>query len=281
MELSFSLQTLAQTIFTVILLYGLVRLFVKRSNSEAPVNWTPVEALCITVTIYFLSQVITAIGIGIIGGANGLDTVQLNAKIDGSVVLQSGRVLSVEAITIGMLLLFLKQRQTAWRAIGWVKPKLHDIGYALIGFGIYFTVYALAVFNIIRYYFPQIDTNQTQELGFNTSAAGPDLILIFLCLVILPPVIEEILVRGFLFTGLKAKLPLITAAIVTSLVFAAAHLQWGNDKPLLWTAAADTFVLSMVLVWLRQKTGSLWPGIGVHFIKNGLAFLVLFIFKVT
>ena len=87
------------------------------------------------------------------------------------------------------------------------------------------------------------------------------------------------MVRGFLFTGLTQKMNVVLAAIVTSIIFAAAHLQWGSGAPLLWAAAADTFTLSMVLVWLRHKTGSLWPGIGVHFIKNGIAFLALFVFK--
>jgi membrane protease YdiL (CAAX protease family) len=158
---------------------------------------------------------------------------------------------------------------------------MRDIGYALAGFGAYFIIYALLVFNIMSQLFPQIDTDQKQELGFSTSLAGPELIFVFFSLVILPPLVEELLVRGFLYTGLRSKLPVIYAAVITSIVFAAAHLQWGSGNALLWTAAADTFVLSMVLIWLRQKTGSLWPGIGAHFIKNGIAFLALFIFKVA
>jgi hypothetical protein len=83
--------------------------------------------------------------------------------------------------------------------------------------------------------------------------------------------------RGFLFSSLKRGMTVVVAAIVTSSIFAIAHLQFGSDAPLLWLAAIDTFVLSLVLCYLRQKTGSLWPCIGLHMIKNGLAFTVLFL----
>jgi membrane protease YdiL (CAAX protease family) len=63
------------------------------------------------------------------------------------------------------------------------------------------------------------------------------------------------------------------------LLFAAAHLQWGSGAPLLWVAAIDTFVLSMVLSTLREKTGSLWSAIGLHAIKNGVAFTLLFVLR--
>ena len=71
----------------------------------------------------------------------------------------------------------------------------------------------------------------------------------------------------------------VPAAIITSLMFAVGHLQFGSGAPLLWVAALDTFVLSLVLCYIREKTDSLWPGIFIHAIKNALAFSVLFLFK--
>ena len=187
----------------------------------------------------------------------------------------------VEIISVGLVYFFIKKiRRTSLKTIGVVMPRGRDIIYALAGLGVYFLSY-IPLMLAIKAVFPGLDMDQKQELNFNFGATGPELLIIFVSLVILPPLAEEFLVRGFLYTGIRTKLKPILAGIITSLIFAMAHLQWGSGKPLLWLAAIDTFVLSMVLVYLRQKTGSLWPGIGLHFIKNGIAFVVLFILKIS
>ena len=272
----------ASTILGAVSVYGLIRFFVRRKKDDSDVNWTPLEAIGVTIFIYFATQVIVALGAGLIGSQAGLNDDQLNATLNNSPGWQFLFILVTEILTAWLLYTFIvKVRMTSLKAIGVVKPKLRDIGYALAGFGAYFAIYGLVVFNLFQHLFPQVDTNQRQDLGFGSGVSGPALLFVFFSLVVLPPLVEELLVRGFLYTGLRTKLPIIYAAIVTSLVFASAHLQWGNGKPLLWTAAADTFTLSMVLIYLRQKTGSLWPGIGVHFIKNSIAFAVLFVFHVS
>ncbi|MGH7237402.1 MAG: CPBP family glutamic-type intramembrane protease [Candidatus Saccharimonadales bacterium] len=45
-------------------------------------------------------------------------------------------------------------------------------------------------------------------------------------------------------------------------------------------AGVDTFILSTVLCYLREKTGRLYAGIGVHALKNFVAFAALFLFHV-
>jgi membrane protease YdiL (CAAX protease family) len=82
-----------------------------------------------------------------------------------------------------------------------------------------------------------------------------------------------------LYKGLRNKFSFPVAAVATSLLFALGHLQFGSGAPLLWVAGLDTFVLSVVLCYLREKTGSLWPGIMIHAAKNAVAFSVLFLFK--
>jgi membrane protease YdiL (CAAX protease family) len=121
---------------------------------------------------------------------------------------------------------------------------------------------------------------QSQELGFNP-VGTVELILTFISLVILPPLVEELLMRGYLYTSLKKKLSKIAAALVTSVIFAAAHLQFGSGAPLLWVAAIDTFVLSLFLVSLREKTGGLWASMTLHATKNLIAFMSLFIFHIS
>lgn len=264
----------------VVAFYGAFRYLLARQKRDGElVNWTPLEAIGITVAIFFGSQAVGVLIFGMIASLSGRTDAELSALIEGP-VWQFVYIFMVEAVSVALLYRFMVRRKTSWSAIGWIKPRLSDIGYTLSGFGVYFVVYAMIISRLVEDYLP-VDTDQRQDLGFSANVAGPELIFVFLSLVVLPPIVEEILVRGFLFTGLKNKLKLPLAMVVTSIVFAAAHLQWGNDAPLLWTAAIDTFVLSMVLVYVRWRSKSLWPGIGIHFIKNGIAFLALFIFKVV
>jgi hypothetical protein len=102
----------------------------------------------------------------------------------------------------------------------------------------------------------------------------------FISLVVLPPIVEEIMVRGFLYSTLKKAMPTVAAVLLTSAIFASAHLPEGGAAGPLYIAALDTFVLSLVLIYLREKTGSLWASITLHAAKNGVAFTVLFVLHI-
>ena len=38
----------------------------------------------------------------------------------------------------------------------------------------------------------------------------------------------------------------------------------------------DTFILSLTLIWLREKTGRLYASMGLHGLKNFIAFIQLY-----
>lgn len=189
------------------------------------------------------------------------------------------QVLCIEAITLALLFWFLKVRKAKLADIGLKKPVLRDVGYALIGFAGYFLLYISAV-SVLTKLFPLLDTSQKQELGFSTNLAGSGLVLVFIGLVVLPPLVEEIVARGFLFSGLRKNMKFLPAAFVTSFLFGLAHYWGGKGGSAIWIASVDTFMLSMVLVYLRERTGSLWASIGLHSLKNFVAFFFLFILKV-
>ncbi|MGH9351096.1 MAG: lysostaphin resistance A-like protein, partial [Terriglobia bacterium] len=90
------------------------------------------------------------------------------------------------------------------------------------------------------------------------------------------PLGEETLVRGYLYSGLRKYWRFWPALLFTSLLFGAAHLEFGAGGPLVWAAAIDTFLLSVVLCYLRERTGALYAGILVHMLNNLIAFGVHF-----
>lgn len=185
-------------------------------------------------------------------------------------------VLLVEIIVIAVLVLLLRAARETWRSIG-VAVRGNKIGtYLFVGFFVYYVLYIAAAI-IASIFVPSEVFEQRQELGFDEGISGLGLVFAFISLVVLPPIVEEIVFRGFLYTRLKRFLPMIASAVIVSILFAIAHLQFGTGNSLLWIAALDTFILSMVLVWMREKTGSIWAGVGLHAIKNGLAFYLLFV----
>ena len=190
--------------------------------------------------------------------------------------LQALFIFITEAIAIYLLWLFMKARRISWKDLGMGRKLiLKDLKLAGLGYVIYFG--SFLIISMIAAAF--VDTDQEQQLGFDNVVTIEHLILVFISLVILPPIVEEILFRGFLYSGLRTKLTKWVSAIVVSVLFGIAHLQLGSDAPPLWIAMIDTFILSMILVWLREKTGAIWAGMLVHGFKNFLAYILLFVVK--
>ena len=251
-------------------------------SEKAARRFGPVSALLITLLAFLGSQVLAGILIALFLSAIGKDSGYIIDLLSESTFGQFIFILVVEVLTLAILYWFIRQRGITYREIGLGrKPRLSDGGYAVLTFVIYFVLLAI-VMALVGLFAPGIDLDQEQQIGFEAAKEGGDgLVLVFISLVILPPIVEEILIRGFLYSGLRRKYNKLTAAIFASVVFGIAHLQLGSGAPPLYVAAIDTFVLSMVLIALRERTGSIWAGMGVHALKNGLAFLALFVFSVA
>lgn len=240
-------------------------------------GWGPVAAILVTFAIYFGSQLFAGILVGVYAEIRGLDIDKVVSTLDKSAGSQFVYILIVEVVTLWLLWMFMKRRSISLKTIGLKKPEANKLLYAIPAFVVYFVVLVVTL-TFVSKLIPSINLDQNQQIGFD-GTHGPALILVFISLVLLPAFVEEILVRGFLYGGLKNRLPVVTSAIIASVIFASAHLQLGSGAPALWVAAIDTFVLSLVLIWLREKTGSLWAGMGVHATKNFLAFMSIFVFS--
>lgn len=245
---------------------------------EKPVPWGPFRVVLYALFIYFAAQFAAATLVGIIPMLNGWSSQRVSEWIANSVVAQFWYVLVAEALMFAAVYWFVRTYKVSLRRLGLNKPRLMHVVHMLAAFALYFISYVILL-SIVTHLFPSINVTQKQELGFdNASRSHLDLVLAFVSLVLLPPIVEETVFRGMVFQGILTKYKPVVATVLTSVLFATAHLQFGSGNPLLWTAAIDTFTLSMVLCLLRYKTGSLWPGIYLHMTKNCIAFLALYVF---
>jgi len=248
-------------------------------KSEPPkAAWSPVAAVLYTIGLFFVTQIIMGIAIGLYARLAYGDTSQAAEWLSSSIMVQFLYILLTEIMVVCGVLLFLKHRGMGLRFLGLTRPRfLTDPLIAVGGFVLYFVLY-IVLAAVVTTLVPSIDLDQRQDVGFQAANGLLPLAVVFLSLVVLPPIAEEILLRGFLFGSLRARISFVWAAIWTSIIFAIAHLQGGEQgAPLLWIAAIDTFVLSLVLCYLREKTGRLWAPIGLHMLKNGVAYVALFI----
>lgn len=149
------------------------------------------------------------------------------------------------------------------RPLGW-----GDIGLGVAGYIVYL-IGLLAVMTVLTQLIPQFNASQAQDLGFE-ALYGIDRYIALIVFVVIAPVVEELIMRGFLYGKLRqAAMPKWPAALLVSVLFGLAHGQWN--------VGVDTFLLSMVACYLREATGTIWPGVVIHMLKNLLAYIMLFV----
>ncbi len=178
-------------------------------------------------------------------------------------------VYSVTLIVIIYAPKLLRKKTVTREQIGFKGlPTWTDIGLAFVGLVIYFILASLLIslFNL----FPWFDAGQSQDVGFNNLYTMADRLIAFISLVVVAPIAEEAIFRGWLYGKLRAKISLVPAIIIVSLLFAILHGQWN--------VGVNVFALSIVLCVLREITGTTYSGIIVHMLKNGIAFYLLYIF---
>lgn len=248
----------------------------KPKTSNLSVVWNPWLAVLFVVVTYYASQLLGGLAVSIYPALQHWSNTQTTDWLNNSVLAQFFYIVIAETLSVGSLWLFLRKNKISLSQIGLRRPKWSDAGWGIAVFPIYLVTY-LGLQALIAAFVPAINVDQPQQLGFSDVHGFGPLAVTFISLVILPPIAEEIIVRGYLFSSLKRHLPKVGAALLTSVIFASAHLQAGSGAPLLWIAGIDTFVLSLFLLYLREMTGGLYANMTLHALKNLLAFAALFI----
>lgn len=92
-------------------------------------------------------------------------------------------------------------------------------------------------------------------------------ILLFVCVGVIAPICEELIFRSVIYRGLRARMNVTAAVLISSFVFASVHLQVQYIPPLM--------VFGIVLALIRERTGSIIPACIVHIINNTLMVAII------
>lgn len=188
-----------------------------------------------------------------------LDILKAHGRFNITLILMFAMMMLGEAaIPLGAWLFSARKYHCGWSSLGFKK---FDVKKG-IGLAILVTVLGLAI--AIGW------TLLLQKCGIeatDTSAmfkgSGIGVALFAILAVFVAPFAEEPFFRGFMFQGIKKRLGFAGAAIISALLFAAAHMDFWNLAPI--------FILGLMLAWLFNKTQSIWPCILVHFAFNSIS----------
>jgi membrane protease YdiL (CAAX protease family) len=154
--------------------------------------------------------------------------------------------------------------------IGWQINRMALV-YTLVGVPLLFTVNI-----IIGAVFALMDLRQNQVASYPLYAGDMTGQLLFgVAAAVIAPLGEEILFRGYWVQRLRGWWGVPVAIVVSALLFAAAH-SWSATEGA-GVLVIQTFVMGVILAWLRVASGSIWPAVCAHAANNALAISVLMI----
>jgi uncharacterized protein len=136
-------------------------------------------------------------------------------------------------------------------ALGWIFAGIIVVFAVTIGYGLVVTAFHLPLQTNAETLTKEAKTMPFTVLGALVGA------------VFIAPFCEEIFFRGFLFGGLLRGMNVVWATLVTTVLFTLVHGDIGSAVPL--------FAIGLILAVIRWRTGSIWPGIGLHMLNNAFA----------
>lgn len=246
--------------------------FVVRNSQLAKVPWNWVQGLLVGLLALLGADVIVGLTLGGLAEiatqtttAPGLlsELVAENSVSGNFVFYAFSRLLGLAGIA-----LFLRHRRAKWGSLGFKRFKFwQSVGLLLLS-SLVLLAATMIVFIIVSQLSPGVNLDQAQDIVFGSAHTHLELGLAFMALVIIAPLAEEMIFRGFMLPAFAQKFGFWPAAIITSVLFGAVHMQVN--------VGIVTFLMALILAGLYKKTGSLWPAILFHSLKNLIAFLIIF-----
>jgi membrane protease YdiL (CAAX protease family) len=198
---------------------------------------------------------------GLTAMPTGGDEIPLEEKFTPEVLVAS---IVFQLLLMGMVISFViwRVRLSEWLGLRW---KLWPLAFAIAPLTVFFMWCFMGAVHLSgwnAWLERSLGIESMQEaVKLLQEAKDPRVVVLMaIAAVIVAPVAEEVVFRGYLYPAAKSFCGPAGAIIFSSLVFAAAH---GNVVALL-----PLFLLAVLLCLLYEFTGSIWACISVHFLFN-------------
>jgi membrane protease YdiL (CAAX protease family) len=168
---------------------------------------------------------------------------------------QSALIVLLELAYLLPVILIFAWRRVSWKAIGFGRFDLNTLG---IGCGLLVGAYMIIILHNLLLFVLGVDTQGEEIVKVFTELNSP--VWFFIVGAVFAPLVEETFFRGFLFQGFRERYGWQAGMLLSSAIFAAAHLDL--------VALIPTFILGNVLAYVYHRSNSVWPGIFLHFLVN-------------
>ncbi|MCM8813894.1 MAG: CPBP family glutamic-type intramembrane protease [Candidatus Omnitrophica bacterium] len=244
-----------------------------RSSRPAPgslieVRWTLVDAFFLTIAVLVLPLLCGLLLSGLVFG-------------NWFLLFAPPRSLASASVQIAILAQSLSSVLVCGAAVWLVRRKYRhefaEVGFRRIAMSRLWSealraMAAIFFFNLLYGIAFTLFTGQQPEAQLisdlvSRSRGGPGLAPLFFFVVVLGPLAEEVIFRGFIFLGARRYAGFPVAAVASGVIFAAFHLQVSLALPI--------FFMGCTFALLVERTRSLWPAVVVHMVWNFLSFAAL------
>ena len=245
---------------------------VERKSDAVP--WT-IQQTYLGIILTLIPWAALAIGLSQLGQSKAPQTTQLSFQADltNSIIVFIFSCIIEGAFLVAPLYIAI----SAYRSVTpHLRAAFRTLGFRKFNFGrslllvVLLLIVILAVDNLYQYMITALHLNlQTNDqlLLQHSKIAPLSTYTTLLVAVFVAPFCEEIFFRGFVFPGICKAMPVGWAIVSSALLFALAHVDPASFVVL--------FIIGLALAFLRWRTNSLWPGIFLHLINNGLGALLI------
>jgi len=180
--------------------------------------------------------------------------------------------LCIQGAALVLIHQFLQRHEMRWRdvMVSREQPVWRVLGMGL-GVGLLVVPLTLLILNLVSLqlvkFFQVAPEKQTVVTVIEHTVEPAKRVWFALAAVLLAPAVEETIFRGIMYPYLKQRVGVPLAVSVTSIVFAAIHMNLVIFIPLVF--------LGFVLTWLYEQTDSLLTPIMTHAVFNATNFFML------
>lgn len=163
--------------------------------------------------------------------------------------------------TAGVYFIALRPHNLSWRAVGFNSFQ-NSYWKSIIFWTAFLIVISVVIVILMELLGGTTENTKTESLQNNMGIWA--ILIAFASAAIISPIYEEVFYRGFLYRWFRVKCGVSAGILLSSFVFMLVHIPTYNTLPV-------NFLTGVIFSWTYEKTGSIYPGIIIHGVFNGIA----------